>query len=329
MRRSLLIVTSILSMSLVSCDKAKELVGKASNALKKGSGAKDADTGSEVDATQQKLVDQNSEGVIFRKDLPFPQRLEVRTTIEREMSGRFYQTSEIEKHLNEVKGTRIFVTKLERSGNHVRYTLEQAGFSNPLEQSNDEKKLVADPFKQDAPTNQPVTFQKAGNDWKAAEGSGFRATVLSKQLSPVLADLLVENALAPRPLWFGKRRMKIGEQLVVSDSTLPMLLVGNASGKFTLKLESFEPVAGHPCGVFSISGDFSRKKFPDFEGVFTDEEVTIQAGKIWLSLVYPIILKEEFDTIQSFTSGGKGGLTEKGQGAVKVSVRREWKILKP
>jgi hypothetical protein len=86
-------------------------------------------------------------------------------------------------------------------------------------------------------------------------------------------------------------------------------------------------VKGHPCGVFSVTGDFSRKQFPDFDGNFTDEDVTIQSGKIWLSLIYPIILKEELDTIQSFKSGGQGGLVGRGQGTVKVSVEREWKAL--
>ncbi len=46
-------------------------------------------------------------------------------------------------------------------------------------------------------------------------------------------------------------------------------------------------VDGHPCAAFSVTGDYSRNQFPDFEGVFTDEEVTIESGKLWLSLIHP------------------------------------------
>ena len=85
----------------------------------------------------------------------------------------------------------------------------------------------------------------------------------------------------------------VGDQLAVSGDSLPMLVAGKGKGSLNLKLESFEAVAGHPCGVFSVSGTYSRKKFPDFEGNLTDEDVTIQSGKIWLSLIHPIVLKEE------------------------------------
>ncbi len=58
--------------------------------------------------------------------------------------------------------------------------------------------------------------------------------------------------------------------------------------------------------MFSVTGDYSRKQFPDFEGNLTDEDVTIPSGKIWFSLLYPMILKEELATIQTFKSGGQG-----------------------
>ena len=77
--------------------------------------------------------------------------------------------------------------------------------------------------------------------------------------------------------------------------------------------------------MFSVSGDFSRKNFPDFNGTLTNEDVTIESGKFWLSLLYPMILREETAIIQTSTTGGQGGLSTSGRSSANVSVIREWK----
>ena len=95
----------------------------------------------------------------------------------------------------------------------------------------------------------------------------------------------------------------------------------------TLTLKSFEAVKGHPCGMFEVTGNYDRKQSPDFEGVLTDGDVAIRSGKLWLSLIHPLVLKEELDTIQSTRTGGQGNAASRGQGSIKVSVIREWKQL--
>ena len=332
MNARLIIAVPLVVLALVSCDQVKKLGGKASSAVKEqiasktGVGETGAGGSTAVDAELQKLVDQTVEGAVFRKDLPFPTRLDVKTTRREQMSGRFYQSSAIGNKSEIVKGTRIAITHLEHAAGQVRYTLEQSSFSIPTpENPEGATKAAGDTLGQVASPAKPVTYRKSGKTWRSEDRDGFRAAVLSKQLTPVFDLLLIENALAPRTLWFAKRRLKIGDQVIVSGDSLPMLLAGDAKGSITAKLESFEPVEGHPCGVFSVTGDFSRKNFPDFEGNVTDEDITIQSGKIWLSLVYPVILKEELDTIQTFKSGGQGGLVARGQGTVKVSVTRAWK----
>lgn len=57
-----------------------------------------------------------------------------------------------------------------------------------------------------------------------------------------------------------------------------------------------------------------------------DEEVTIENGKLWLSMLHPMILKEELNTIQTFKPAGDGGLVGRGQGVIKIFAEREWKI---
>ena len=313
-----------------SCDKAKDLAAKASSAVKaKISGQAGNTENTKVDEALQKLVYQTPEGAVFRKDLPFPSHLEVTSSRRHEMSGRFYQSSDIGKQADVVKGTQITLTKFKREGDLIRYTLDQSEFSLPVTGKPDAKKKAAPKSPLTSTSARPVVFRKTGTSWGADQRSDFRAAALAQEISPVFEQLLIENALSSRPVWFAKRRFKVGDQLVVTGDTLPMLLAGNAKGSITLKLESIGAVNGHPCGVFSLTGDYNRKFFPDFEGHFIDEEVTIQSGKMWLSLIYPIILREELDTIQSFKSSGKGNLVSRGQGAVKVSVTRAWKSLDP
>ena len=330
MKKTRLIPTLILALSCASCDKARNLADKASHAVRDQVAAHTG-AGKEQESAPElsKLANQTEEGVVFRKDLPFPGRLEVTTTRRQEWSGRFYQSSAIEKRVETLKGTRLNIDKLERAGDEVRHTLEKSSFSIPTaDDPEGAKETLSDPLAAIAPGNRTHIFRKAGKKWAADSSGGFRSAAIAKDLSPVLDQLLIENALAPRPLWFSpKKRFKPGDELTVTGETLPMLLAGNAKGSLKIKLESFEAVHGHPCAVFSVSGDYRRAEFPDFEGVFTDEDVTIQSGKLWLSIIHPIILKEELDTIQTVSSGSRGGQKSRGQGSIKVSVERQWKAL--
>ncbi len=329
MKLPLLLTLPLLALAFSSCDKAKNLVNKARSAAESNIAKKTGESGSKPDPALEKLVDKNAEGAVFRKDLPFPPRIEVRTTRRNEQTSRQVSKSEIGSQAAMIKGTQTTVTKCERAGNQVRYTLEKSEF---LESGKDPEEVEEEKPKEGAIPGmavKPSLFNKSGNAWRADGSGDFRSAALSKQLSPVFDLLLVDNALAPRPLWFGKRRFKVGDELAVTGDTLPMLVAGEAKGSFKLTLESFEAVAGHPCGVFSVTGDYSRKNFPNFDGEFTSDDVTIQSGKIWLSLVYPLVLREELDTIQTYRSGGQGNLATRVQGSVKVSVTREWKNTGP
>jgi hypothetical protein len=314
--------------SLVSCDKAKDIADKATAAAKEQINTRISSTSAEAaDSELQKLVDQTPEGVHFRKDLPFPTRLEVRTARRSTIAGRHFQNSAIDKRVELVKGTRVSEFKLERTALQVRYTLTKSSFAIPTaDGENPDGQPAPDPVFS-SPTTRPLSFRKTGDVWKAESTDTFRSELISKQIVPVFGQLLVENALAPRPLWFTNKRMKPGDEVVVTGATLPMLLEGKAKGSLTLTLDSLDAVNGHPCGVFTVTGDYSRDQFPDFEGNLIDEEVTIQSGKMWLSLIHPVVLREELDTIQTFSSTDSGGQKLRGQGTVKISTTRDWKAL--
>lgn len=319
-----LFIPVTLCLILPSCDKVKDLTEKAKSAVASEIARKTGATPeAKVDPELQKLVDQTEEGAIFRKDLPFPGHVEVQITRREEVSGRFTQKSELGSQVNTLKGTITNISKVARTGDKVSYTLLESSFTEPVIDGAD-KKDKEPVVRQLEPPSAPFEFVKAGSTWKSAIATDFRIASRAQTIAPYFDHLLIENALAPRPLWFGKKRYKVGDELAVSQEFLTMLVAGNAKGQLKLKLESFATVHGHPCGVFSVSGDFARRQVPDFDGSLTNEEVTIESGKFWLSQLYPLILREEVDVIMTSNSGGQGGLSSTGRSSAKISVVREW-----
>jgi len=325
-----LIPLLLLVLCLSGCDKVKEVTQQAMAKVNKGvkerldSGDEKEKEKEKVDSSLMALVDENEEGVVFRKDLPFPGNIRVISRSEHKIAGRVVHVTEAGSQVQELKGSQNVVTELERNGATVRYSMKKSGFSAPAQESQDGNKEAAQPFGGDSGTNSGLTFVQRDGVWGLQHGGDFRLMALSQQLSPVFNDLLVDNALMPRPLWFSKQRLKIGDELEVSGPLIPMLVAGEASGSLKLRLEAIEPVQGHPCGRFSVAGRFSRRGFPDFDGSLTDQEVTIESGSLWLSLVHPVILRQQLKTIQTFKPTGDGGPVGRGQGAIESSVELEW-----
>jgi hypothetical protein len=319
------LILAVLCLVSPSCEKIKNLTDKAKSSVaseltKKAGGT----TESAADPELQKLVDQTPEGAVFRKDLPFPNLVEVKITRREEVSGRFSEKSELGSQVNTLKGTITNVTQVARKGDRVSYTLLESSFTEPVIEGA-EKKAKDPVVRQLEPPSAPFEFIKAGSTWKSAVPTDFRIASRAQTIGPFFDQLLVENTLAPRPLWFGKKRYQVGDQLTVSQEHLPMIVTGNAKGQLKLTLESFDAVSGHPCGVFSVTGDFARRQFPHFDGSVSNEEVTVESGRLWLSLLHPLILREETDVILTSSSGGQGGLSSSGRSSAKVSVVREWK----
>jgi len=311
-----------------SCDKAKNIAEQATSTVKERiSEATGESVGAKVDPELLKLVDQTDEGVIFRKDLPFPASIEVNASTSSQMNIRLFEASAIERKTSMLAGVMESTDKFERAGDHVRFTQGKSRLTDPAAKDDEGKpvEVAENPLKTLMEVDAPREFHRRDGKWQGDESGGFAAVAVAREITPYFDTLLQEHGLAPRPQWFAKRRVKVGDGIVLTGPALAMLVSGNATGTLNLKLESIGDVAGHPCGVFSVSGDYSRRKFPSFSGGFTDEDVTIQSGKVWLSLIHPLVLKWEMDTIQSFKTGDKGGQRLQGQGTSKITITREWK----
>jgi len=360
-----------IGLMAVSCGKIRDLAGKAKqaaeagvSALSKSKSAKSSEAA--ADPALQALVDQTPEGAVFRKDLPFPEQLQVKE--ERRLtfdSARIVVKSAIGNQVAAFSGTRFFITRFERAGQQMDLTMESAGFAKPEVDKGEAAKAREDKAKEDkakgdktksskskleqAKIDQEASaaaaaaavpdeltsikelsgckigFVRDGKGWKATHANEFKLAVWGRNIEPHMGVICAEAGIQPPASWLGKRRLKPGDTVPLSGPGLALLLGEAATGTLELKLESFEPCGGHPCGVFAVSGSYRATAVPGPDGEVADEEVSISSGKLWLSLVYPVVMREQLETIQTLSSGARSGHSIRIQGSVAVAVTRTWK----
>src|SRR5690606_26383088 len=113
-------------------------------------------------------------------------------------------------------------------------------------------------------------------------------------------------SLFPRPQWFPSARVwKEGDAVELSGASLALLADRNSSGKVRMVFEAEEAVGGHPCARFDVQGDLSTQRL-GIDGRSATLAMTITSGKVWCSLLYPVILKEEADVVATVDSEGDG-----------------------
>jgi len=372
-----LLCIAALGLTVVSCEKIRDLAGKAKHAMEAKAAAKAAKSGGVLpDPLLQALVDQTPAGAVFRKDLPFPQQLQVKE--ERRLtfdSARIVVKSAIGSQVAAFSGTRIFTTRYQRTGERLDLTMENAGFTKseldkveaekaakaakaakaqadkpkPDKSKSDSKAKTAKSKLEQAKADQETaaaavapavpdeltaskdlsgckcSFVADGNGWKAVHSNDFKLAVWSRNLEPHLAALGSAAGVLPRTYWLGKRRLKPGDSVPLSGESLALLLGEGASGSLVLTLEAFEPSGGHPCGVFAVTGNYRQAAVAGPDGEVIDEDVSISSGKLWLSLVYPVVIRQQLETIQTLSTGMRSGYSTLIQGSVAVSVTRTWK----
>jgi len=312
-----------LSCLLISCDKARKLADKA-QAAAKGQIGRALNESSEFSADPKLLamVDANEEGVVFRKDLPFPSSLEVRESeVIEYRKVRVFQQSELGSQSALLEKTRLRTTFYQFSGRGVRITLETLQSSETgTSESQDAKPVTTVDLLQGG----TLDFEHSDGKWTAAGTTDFRKAVWQGDLLPHLPVLLANAGVRPRPLWFAKKRIKVGEVISVGDKLMPMFFDQHTRGNLELTFEGQEPVHGHPCGVFAVKGDYRRKNAPGADGSLTDQEVTIESGKLWLSLLHPVVMRSDLQTIQSCSTAKGAGPSQRMSGSIRVTSTSEW-----
>ncbi len=348
----------------VSCGKIRDLASKAKSLIGAGVASANKSAGTTPDPALQALVDQTPEGAVFRKDLPFPEQVQVK--MERRLTfdaARIFVKSAIGNQAANISGTQSCTMLYERAQNRIAVTMQNSGFASPQSDKTPTGKaqpdkaptVKAQPDK--APTGKPqpcqaptgkvadaapvaveddlikikdlsggkISFANNGKAWKAAHATDFKLAAWGSNLEPNIGAICMHAGVLPRSYWFGQNRIKPGDNVPLTGAALALLLGDGATGAVTLKLESFEASGGHPCGVFSVTGNYHAPAMPSPDGTVCDNEVSIISGKAWLSLIYPTVIREQLETVQTIVTGAGSSHSTRIQGKVHVEITREWK----
>lgn len=130
-----------------------------------------------------------------------------------------------------------------------------------------------------------------------------------------------------RPKWFGADPMKVGDVTKLSSKSLDLVFDDLSSGSVEMKLKGMEGVHGHPCVVFEVSGSVVMTVSENAEGQKTGGEATIEKGRIWCSLLYPIVLRSDLDMIVSIQTREGAKLINQMQGSMRETSHRDWKAV--
>ncbi|MBK1881500.1 hypothetical protein JIN85_03675 [Luteolibacter pohnpeiensis] len=308
-------------LSAASCDRAKDLATKVKS-LAELTAAESRKLTDTPDPDLQKLVDQNSSGTLFRKDLPFPHDLTVQVTTSSSSEGsRVLVRNELGPQSSVRSGTETLVDRFRISGEFVRLSLETAQFEENVDPDDEGTvtKITTNPL-----AGRSVDLRRDGDKWVVAASKSVIAKEWAEGLLPDLDAMLKDNGAKPRGYWFGSRRFKVGDVVPLSGESMAILFGDKCSGSVTLKLEAFESTEGHPCGMFSIHGDYKRRGYVRPDGETFDQDVVIEGGKVWLSLLYPVVMREEMQTIETRIRETTGGTTSRSQGAFNTTIVRKW-----
>ena len=322
MKRTLFL--TVCCLSLPSCDKAKEIASKAQVAVEEvGAELTDRVNGTEgevpPDADLQALVDHTGEGYLFRKDLPFPSHLTVRVVEKSRVKGRYFESSLLgaggapisgefrNEHEFGMRSGVISVTSRDRT--FLPANLPEG------QDPEDAEKVVRKGGKMD--------FVRKDGKWTPA-GNVRDFSVMAAVAGTDIGAGFSNNCIMPRPFWFGKKRLQPGDEVMLAGPHLGMVGFQGGKGEIRMKFIGPEHVGGHPCGVFSISGQLDHAGSGWLAGDPSEGRITIGSGRIWFSMVHPVVLKEEWDAVITAKSGDGEGLSSQLQGSVSIRVEREW-----
>ena len=325
-RRALFIILALLTLG--GCKGAKSLLADTRSG---GGGKADISPGGQVEDSLNALVIREGDGVKFRRDLPFPTRLEVRMVHQLDYRNvRIVERSALgksSKGLNQRTETEVFCGK---NPGIFELKLEKAGRRMLAEGEDPTQILDEEPGWAVGLEGTSLQFALSEGGWRARYDAGavdFKKAVWADSLEGSVPQLMVETGGHPRVQWFSSSRVwRPGDQITLTGNTLKILDPFDVSGRVRLKFEGVEAVGGHPCGVFSVTGDMRVDDQLQVDGSHHDLDISVTSGKVWASLLHPVLLREEYETVQTMVQrqGKPGGPETSLQGAVGVMKSRNW-----
>lgn len=318
-------------LALGGCERAKDLLGSAAGGVV---GKAEITPGGEISPELGSLVLREEDGVKFRRDLVFPARLEVRMMHKQEFGGvrgievsAFGKKSTVidQKTETEIvcsKGPGLFDLSLDKAGRRIVEKDEEEA-PDPETEKGRASELEGE----------SLSFALLESGWRTRHAAGsvdFKKAVWADSLEGHVAQLMAEAGAHPRVQWFSSSRVwRTGDEIMLTGNALKIIEPFDVSGRLKLRFEGVEAVGGHPCGVFSVTGSMRVRDEVDVDGSIRDADITVVSGRIWASLLHPVLLREEYDTVQTVVlrEGKRGGPESRLQGSIGVRKFRNWSPL--
>jgi hypothetical protein len=305
--------------------------------------AKEEQLSTEIDPALAKLVGRDGEAFLFRRDIPYPPHLKVVSSKVTKLNKvRMAGKSDFGEGSMVLSIRNDEVMEYEMAGKAVRFTMKEMVSEKIPSQAERIARLkeIEEAVKKgekppearerivDDLVGKAVQFNYDGRAWKAIPTKEFKTMAWAKGLEEQVGATLVENGLRPRPRWFGAEPMKAGTVTKLSSNSLDLVFDGYSGGSVEMKLKGLEGVHGHPCAVFEVSGSLVMAKEENDRGQITGGEATVEKGRIWCSLLYPIVLRGDLDLIVSIETREGAKLVNQMQGSMRETFHRDWKAVK-
>ena len=331
------------AVMLVGCEKATDWLESVSADVSDAPGDV-PEPGGEADEDLAALVKRSEEGVAFRRDLDFPKNI----------SGRVITITQADNMVvagqNAFGNTRAVVDEektvsitdfVKAPGVYELVTRdpetvvpewfpkdEDVEEEEYLKMREERQVLIADVV------DQTLRFENSQEGWryrKDLNSGNFKLMVRGKETEESITNNLVETGSYPREVWFSENRhWKEGDTLTLTGSAAKLVEPSALSGSITVTFLGEESIGGHPCGKFSVQGTLRVDMSAFFTGEDAVGDVTYESGTFWASMLYPVILMEDFQTVISMQAGSFGAadraqeITTRSQGSFAVKVMRRW-----
>lgn len=296
----------------------------------------------EIDKELGKLVAKNEAGYVFRTDIPFPRQLKVVVTeitrfkdanmakLEGEGSQPTKITSRSEEVLTyELSGNALRLTQIQDLTQRDPFKGEVVANPNPEAAGKETAAVVPEEsIRMVGPrVGKSVEFRLAGKTWKTLPNNDFKTLAWGKDLESQVESTLASTGLRPRASLFGNKPLPIGHTINLKDGNIDRVFAGVSKGKLDMVFRAVEGVYAHPCAVFDVKGSIEIPSEKEVMNRTRVGEETIESGQIWFSLLYPVVLREEYKKIVSYQVREDGKLVERFQGRAETYVHKDWKVV--
>ena len=280
------------------------------------------------------LVDHSASGYRFRRDLPFPSWVMVNETRTLTVdNGRVLGEGTGGTNSSRLAGTFETKSRVAIGAGRLEWRMERSGYQateTPAAKGQENGGLPESAVGLMATglNGKTAQFGWDGKAWRPMGDRGreadFMEATWAGDLKKDLPVLLTVSGLMPRSMWFGGRRMALGDQMTLKGKQATMLTGYPAEGEVAMTLERVEDIDGHPCGVFAWSGQVEASEVPSPNGPRVNVKLKVSDGHTWMSLVYPVVLRCE-------TRGSRevdvksGSAAIRWQGDTRELVERHWR----